>query len=66
MLKILSIINKHNLNLVYLESRPSKVVFGEYNFFCDVDKGIEDIKEALSEIEAQCNSYKLLGSYPIR
>ncbi len=63
LLKILSIINKHNLNLIYLESRPSKEVFGEYNFFCDVDKGIEDIKEALDEIQKECNFYKLLGSY---
>ena len=61
--KILSIINEHNLNLIYLESRPSKEVFGEYNFFCDVDRGIEDIKEALDEIKNECNFYKLLGSY---
>lgn len=65
LLKILSIMNKYNLNLVYLESRPSKKVFGEYNFFVDIDKGVEDIKEALVEIESQCNYYKLLGSYPV-
>ncbi|MBR2068695.1 MAG: prephenate dehydratase [Candidatus Gastranaerophilales bacterium] len=65
LLKILSIINKHGLNLVYLESRPSKEVFGEYNFFCDIDKGMEEIKTALSEIEQECNFYKLLGSYPV-
>ena len=64
LLKILSIINKYNLNLVYLESRPSKVVFGEYNFFADIDKGSCEIKEALSEIESECNFYKMLGSYP--
>lgn len=63
LLKILSIINKHKLNLIYLESRPSKEVFGEYNFFCDVDKGFGDIKEALDEIKKECNFYKLLGSY---
>ena len=65
LLKILSIINQHGLNLVYLESRPSKVVFGEYNFFCDVDRGADEIKEALSEVEKECNFYKMLGSYPI-
>ena len=63
LLKILSIINKHSLNLVYLESRPSKEVFGEYNFFADVDKGKDEIKEALFEIEKECNFYKMLGSY---
>ena len=65
LLKILSIINKYDLNLVYLESRPSKVVFGEYNFFCDIDKGMDEIKEALKEIKSECNFYKMLGSYPI-
>jgi len=65
LLKILSIINKHNLNLVYLESRPSKEIFGEYNFFCDIDKGMNEIQEALNEIDKECNFYKLLGSYAI-
>jgi len=63
LLKILSIINKHDLNLIYLESRPSKEVFGEYNFFCDVDKGSNEIAQALDEIKEQCNFYKLIGSY---
>lgn len=65
LLKILSIVKKYNLNLVYIESRPSKKVFGEYNFFADLDKGIEEIKPALEEIQKECNYYKLLGSYPI-
>ncbi|MBR1617778.1 prephenate dehydratase, partial [bacterium] len=55
--------NKHNLNLIYLESRPSRKVFGEYNFFADVDKGEDEIKDALFEIQKECNFYKLLGSY---
>lgn len=63
LLKILSIINKYKLNLVYLESRPSKKVFGEYNFFADIDRGEDEIKEALKEIQKECNFYKLLGSY---
>ena len=62
---ILKIINKYNLNLVYIESRPSKKVFGEYNFFVDVDKGVCEIQEALKEIQHKCNYYKLLGSYSI-
>ena len=64
LLKVLEIFKKHNLNLVYLESRPSKKVFGEYNFFADIDKGIDEIKIPLCEIEKECNFYKFLGSYP--
>lgn len=63
LLKILQIFNDNNVNLVYLESRPSKDVFGEYNFFTDIDQGYEDIKHVLDKIAWQCNFYKLLGSY---
>lgn len=63
LLKILEIFKKHNLNLLYLESRPSKKVFGEYNFFADVDSGLSSDNEALREIKQECNFYKYLGSY---
>jgi len=65
LLKVLNIFSKHDLNLVYLESRPSKRVFGEYNFFLDIDKGYNEIYETLQEVKKECNYYKLLGSYPI-
>ena len=65
LLAVLEILKKHNINLIYLESRPSKKVFGEYNFFADIDKGIDEIKPVLDEIERECNYYKFLGSYPV-
>jgi len=65
LLAVLEILKKYNINLIYLESRPSKKVFGEYNFFADIDKGIEDITPALEEINKECNYYKFLGSYPV-
>lgn len=61
---IMKIFEKYNLNLLYIESRPSKKVFGEYNFFVDIDKGLDEIKTAISEIKEKCNYYKLLGTYP--
>ena len=64
LLEILKIFKKYDLNLVYLESRPSKKVFGEYNFFADIDKGSDLIESALNEIKSSCNFYKFLGSYP--
>ena len=65
LLSVLEILKKHNINLIYLESRPSKEVFGEYNFFADIDKGIDELHDALKEIEKECNYYKFLGSYPV-
>lgn len=63
LLKILEIFKKHNLNLLYLESRPSKKVFGEYNFFADIDNGLSSDNVALQEIKNECAFYKYLGSY---
>ena len=65
LLEVLEILKKHDINLIYLESRPSKKVFGEYNFFADIDKGIDEIKPVLNELEQICNYYKFLGSYPV-
>ena len=65
LLAILEILKKYNVNLIYLESRPSKEVFGEYNFFADIDKGEDELKDALTEIQKECNYYKFLGSYPV-
>ena len=64
LLSILEIFKKYDLNLIYLESRPSKKVFGEYNFFVDIDKGADEMENALFEIQEKCNFYKLLGTYP--
>lgn len=64
LLKILEIFKKHELNLIYLESRPSKRVLGEYNFFADIDCSNEEIAFVLDEVKNKCNYYKMLGSYP--
>ena len=64
LLNILEIFKSYNLNLIYLESRPSKDVFGEYNFFADIDQGYDEVQEFLDKIAWKCNFYKLLGSYP--
>ncbi len=64
LLKILQILHKYNLNLSFIESRPSKKVFGEYNFFADIDCGADGMLNALDEIKKECNDFKFLGSYP--
>ena len=63
LLSVLEILKKYDLNCIYLESRPSKKVFGEYIFYADIDKGIDDIKEAMAEIEKVCTYTRILGSY---
>ena len=57
---------KHNLNLTKLESRPALESQWEYLFYVDFEGGTDDenVKLALSEMEAACEFLKILGSYP--
>ena len=64
-LKILEIFKKHNLNLIYLESRPSKHTLGEYIFFADIDKGEHMAYDALAEISKNSDLFRIFGSYCI-
>lgn len=61
----LEVFKKHNLNLIYIESRPSKRVFGEYNFFVDLDKSIDEMNGTFEDLAKVTQYYKILGSYPV-
>ncbi len=65
LLNVLEVFKKYNLDLIYLESRPSKRVLGEYIFYADIDKGADEMKEALEEIDKKCTYKRILGSYHI-
>lgn len=58
--------SRRNINLVKIESRPSRIKNWEYWFFVDVIGHIEDepIKEVIAELEKICPIVKWLGSYP--
>ncbi len=62
---ILTAFKDNNINLSYIESRPSKKVFGDYTFFIDFDGHIKDqkIKGTLEKITPYVNFYRFLGSY---
>lgn len=57
---------KHGINLTKLESRPVPEHNWEYVFYADFEGGIDDenVKLALSEMEASSTFLKVLGSYP--
>lgn len=54
------------LNMTKIESRPSKRKAWEYFFFIDFDGHTDDenVKKAIELLEKECNSVKVLGSYP--
>ena len=58
--------SRRNINLVKIESRPSRLKAWEYWFFVDVIGHIEDepIQQVVAELEKVCPIVKWLGSYP--
>lgn len=63
---ILLVFRENNINLSYIESRPSRKVFGDYTFFIDFEGHIEDenIQRTVGKITPYVNFYRFLGSYP--
>lgn len=56
----------HRINLTKIESRPSRRKAWEYIFFVDLEGHVADsrVRQALDEVEKECLSLKVLGSYP--
>ena len=54
------------LNLVKVESRPSKESLGRYIFLVDLEGHRDDqlVKEALSALDVAADMMKIFGSYP--
>ncbi len=65
LLSVLEVFKRYELNMTYLESRPSKKVFGEYIFYAEVDKGLDKIKDVLDEMKKNSSYQRVLGSYCI-
>lgn len=65
--RVLDIIYKHNINLSYIDSRPSKKKLGEYIFLIDMEGFIEEekINTAIEELKSYTEFLKILGSYPV-
>jgi len=66
MVNCLQRLSKNNINMTKLESRPIPENPWEYVFYVDFDSGLDDenVKLALSEMEAASVFVKVLGSYP--
>jgi len=63
--KILELFNDAGINMLRIESRPSKRFIGEYVFFIDIGGGIQEshIVRTMEQVRRQSIYYKLLGSY---
>lgn len=63
---ILGQFSARNINLMKLESRPTKRGLGDYCFVVDLEGHIDDevIADCLRDLHVQARSVKFLGSYP--
>jgi prephenate dehydratase len=64
--RVLSILADAHINMIKLESRPSKAVLGQYIFLVDINGHREDphIAAALAQMQALTGFLKIFGSYP--
>ena len=65
LLKILSVIYKHGINMVKIESRPLRNITFGYRFFMEIeaDYSSPDIKNALEEVSGTASSFRVIGAY---
>lgn len=63
--EVLKIFAKHDINLSYIDSRPSRRRLGEYLFFMEMDGYETDckIRTALEEIMSFVDFFRILGSF---
>ena len=64
--KILNIMAREGLNMKKLESRPMRGEKWRYVFFVDIETNIstDEYKQLISELRTECQSLRILGSYP--
>ncbi len=65
--EVLKIFHKNNINLTYIDSRPSRKKLGEYLFFIEFDGYEIDDKSicAIEELKDHTDFIRVLGSYQI-
>ena len=63
--RILSILDVYNINMSYIDSRPSKKELGEYVFYIDFEGHYldEKIQMAIADIKPLVKMFYIIGSY---
>lgn len=62
---VLKVFAARGINLMLIESRPSRKKRGEYRFFIDAAGHASEMLEAFEEIFEFTGEFKVLGSYPM-
>jgi chorismate mutase/prephenate dehydratase len=65
LVKMLEPFSRHDINLMKIESRPSRKTPWEYTFYLDLEGHADDseVRQALQELKESSRFLKILGSY---
>lgn len=66
LLEILQVFADNNVNMTFIQSRPTGRELGHYHFIIDVEGHIQDepIARSLDDLRKICDEVRFLGSYP--
>ena len=66
LLEILSVFAQYEVNLTFIQSRPTGRELGHYHFIIDVEGHINDeaIANSMNDLREICDDIRFLGSYP--
>lgn len=66
LLEILTVFAKYNVNLTFIQSRPTGRELGHYHFVIDVEGHIQDeaVAQSMADLREICDDIRFLGSYP--
>jgi prephenate dehydratase len=66
LLEILSVFAKYDVNLTFIQSRPTGRELGHYHFIIDVEGHINDqaVARSMDDLREICDDIRFLGSYP--
>jgi len=64
--EILSIFAKNQVNLTFIQSRPTGAGLGDYHFIIDLEGHIQDkqVADTIEGLKLICQDIRFLGSYP--
>jgi prephenate dehydratase len=66
LLEILTEFATRNVNLTFIQSRPTGKELGDYHFIVDAEGHINDanVNQAVARLREICEEIRFLGSYP--
>ncbi|CAB4886607.1 unannotated protein [freshwater metagenome] len=66
LLEVLTVFAKYDVNLTFIQSRPTGRELGHYHFVIDVEGHIKDeaVANSMEDLRGICDDIRFLGSYP--